>query len=487
MKPATLLLAASLVANIALIAVFVTRSADLGASSPPTGASRSTSSTSSAAPKAAPSTDASAKASNASPSDDARDLALGRAFARLVQTAGAEAGAKDGRWWRGKSSGLSREQELAAQRELSDALIAAFGHDPLFGGDSDTKLAFLSSNKRTALRRITQDYDEMMAKFTAGGVQLASDKEKLKLLRAERDRDIAALLTPSELADYELRTSSSAAAVRSRYGDAIASEDDFKKLFALQKAYDEKFPADALTGRLTPETMRARSEAQQQLQADIRAAVGDESYAALRRATDSELRTLDSLVSRLGLPANTTDRVATARETYAAESQRINADTTLTPTDRRAQLQALATKAKSDLNSTLGTEVADAFAPRASWVGMLQNGLAFSTTPNANTPGGLSLAGNTHSVYPIIPARVAGAPGERQVINFVSSTSDGASNAPTGGALFLGGTAGPGDPTATRNVQMISVNSTSTTAPTTPDATPTTTTVTPAPTPAPKP
>ena len=39
-----------------------------------------------------------------------------------------------------------------------------------------------------------KDYDEMMAKFSTGGVQLASDKERLRLLRAERARDIAALL-----------------------------------------------------------------------------------------------------------------------------------------------------------------------------------------------------------------------------------------------------------------------------------------------------
>lgn len=481
MKPTTLLLAASLVANVALVGVFVTRPTD---SATPASSANATSSPAYSSAKG-PSTPSTNPSSSSSPSDDARDLALGRAFARFQQKlqSARAASTGDSRWWRNRSSASrSREEELLARRELSDAMIAAFGDDLGIGGSDPTQLAFLSPEKRTALRRITQDYDEMMAKFSAGGVQLASDKEKLKLLRAERDRDIAALLTPAELADYELRTSPSAATLRARYGDAIATEDDFKKLYALQKAYDEKFPADALTGRLTPETMRARSEAQQQLQADIRTAVGDESYAALRRATDSELRTLDSLVSRLGLPANTTDRVATARETYAAESQRINADTTLTPADRRAQLQALATKAKSDLNSTLGTEVADAFAPRASWVGMLQNGLAFSTTPTANTPGGLSLGGNTQSVYPIMPARVPGAPGERQVINF-SSTSDGGGNAPTGGALFLGGAAGPGDPIATRSVQMISVNSTTTSSPTAPGETTTTTTVTPAPKP----
>ena len=60
---------------------------------------------------------------------------------------------------------------------------------------------------------------------------------KLRLLRAERD--IAALLSPSELADYELRTSPSAATVRHRYGGALQTEDDFRKVYARPKAYDE--------------------------------------------------------------------------------------------------------------------------------------------------------------------------------------------------------------------------------------------------------
>ena len=456
MKPITLLLAASLVANVALVAVFAMR-----ASAPP---SATVGSASGAARKISQASASLATAASAKERDDARDLALGRAFARFQQkiSAARTGSSGDGRWWRNRSATRTREEELLARRDLSAALIAAFGDDLGIGGVENVPLAFLSPEKRAALRNLTQDYDEMMAKFGAGGgVQLASDREKLKLLRAERDRDLAALLTPAELADYELRTSPSAATVRSRYGDAIESEDDFKKLFALQKTFDEKFPVDALTGRVTPETMRARSDAQRQMQDDIRAALGDESYAALRRASDPELRTLDSLVSRLNLPAATTDRVAASRESYAAESQRINTDTSLSMPQRQAQLRDLGAKAKTDLATTLGSEAADAFVPRASWVGLLQNGLAFSTAPTANSPGGLSLAGGTQSVYPVMPVGVPGAANPRQVVNFVNTTTDGGDHAPTGGTLFLGGA--PGDPSVTRTMQVISVGTSSTT------------------------
>lgn len=487
MKPTTLLLAASLVTNVALIAVVATRSTAPAPAAAPAAAPTTPAHSDSAALRAAlASGDATALQAAGLSADLSREIALNRSLTRSFDKirAAKSATTADGRWWRASNSGgLSREQQLLLRREFTDALTTSFGDDlGLFSSIGDAaQLDFLSPDKRAALRRITQDYAEMMAKFSTDGVQLASDKEKLRLLRSERDRDIAALLSPTELADYEMRTSPSAATVRNRYGDAIQSEDDFRKLYALQKAFDEKFPADALAGRVSMDTMRARADAQQQLQTDIRSTLGDEKYTALRRATDAELRSLDGLVTRLGLPTNTTDRLATARETYATESQRINANTTLSAVDRRAQLQDLGTKAKAELTSALGAEAAEAFAPRASWVGMLQGGLAFSTKPVANSPGSLSLAGGaTQSVYPVMPAGTPspGTPGVRQIVNVISSSTENTNN--SGGTLFLGGSPLERPP---GTMQVISVGTSTMTH----GDTTTTTTVTPSPTPTPKP
>lgn len=376
----------------------------------------------------------------------AREISLGRAFAKIAErarVARAQPGA-DAAWWhsRGNAAG-SRELQLVARRELAGALTAAFGDDLGLGSGENSLLAFLSPEKREALRRITQDYDEMMAKFSAGGLQLASDKEKLRLLRAERDRDIAALLTPDERFAYEMRTSTSGNTVRYRYGDAIESEAEFKKIFALQKAFDDKFPREALTGRIAPETIRARSEAERQLDADLRAAVGEERYAALRRAADPDFRTVDALVARLNLPPATTNQVLAARDTFAAESQRINHDTSVPIPDRRTQIQQLAARAKSDLTRVLGGEAADAYAQSSSWMNMLQNGTAYSTTPPPGMPGSLSFGGPGQSVYPVLPAGVNTAGAVRQV--FIGS------GAPTDGPR-----AGSDGAITTANVQVMS-------------------------------
>ena len=425
MKTAPLLLATSLAANAALVAFVVVRG---GGNSPETGKKPAA-----AVPAAAPAPDAALRAALAAgdpaalsaagaPASLMRELSLGRRLTALA--AQAPAGTGDARWWRGAKSGAPATEERARwRREVTDALAAA-GIDPkgVFGPGDPGLLSFLPPAKREALRRINQDYDELSAKFGANGVQLASDRERLKLLRAERERDIAALLSPAELAEYAMRTSPSSAVVRARYGDAIETEAEFRRIYELQRAFDEKFPMETAKARSNPEGIRAFADAQRQLQDDIRAAVGEAAWTRLQRAADSDLGTVDSLVARLNLPPATTDRVAALREALAAESQRINSDPAASMPQRRAKIQELAARAKSELTAALGQEGSEAYGQRSSWVGMLAGGLAFSTTPPATGPGA-ALAIGGQSVYPVLPVGAPGAAGTaRQMMISAEST-----------------------------------------------------------------
>ncbi len=496
-KTSSIVLALSLAANVALAAMFFVRPLAVAPTestvvrpAAATAGSAGNDKTNDALRAALAKGDAAALKAAGIPDDIARQLMLGRAFAKFADHMWYAQGnmLADDRWWANRRGPTNSREEMAlARRELSDAMFAAFGDDLGIGGASKAQLSFLSPEKRDALRKIVQDYDEMLAKFGADGVQLASDREKQKLLRAERDRDIAALLSPEELANYEMRTSATANTIRSRYGDAIQSEDDFRKIYALQKAYDDKFPP--LNGRITPDMMSARAAAAQQLQDDLRATLGDDKYAALRRASDADVRAVDSLVSRLSLPANTTDTVLAARDTYASESQRISADTSLSPAQRRAQIAELGSRAKADVVRTLGAEGADAYAQRSQWLNMLQSGMAFSTTPQAGGPSmALAAAGGAApSVYPVLPAgaNVAGAT-RQMVVSGVSTTNDGGGAIP-GGGIFMSpaGGSGSGD-----NVRMMTFTATSTDGPSTATSTQTTTGGTPgpvAPAPAPQP
>lgn len=404
------------------------------------------------------------------PTAAARDLLLGRALSRYAERVqGTGNTASDGRWWRTQSAGNRPENTLLAQRDLNAAMRAAFGTDLFTAGVDQGQLTFLPAAKRDGLRRIQQDYDEMMAKFSANGIQLASDKQRLALLRTERDRDIAALLTPSELAEYELRTSNTSLALRAKLGDAIQSEDDFRKLYALQKAFDDKFALDPSGPRPSQDFLQQRAAAERQLQDEFRTALGDEKFASLQRASDQELRALDALATRLNLPAGTADRIAASREALAAESQRINNDSSLAMPERRAKLQELASRARTELAQTLGSEAADAYAQRAAWLSLLQSGVAFATNPK-DSPVQVGLGGS--NVYPVLPAGVTGAMRQSTSV----SSSNGFLSAPGfGSGAVMIAPAQSGQPSSTMQVISVTTSSqggTTTTTTTTNNGTP---------------
>jgi hypothetical protein len=248
-----------------------------------------------------------------------------------------------------------------------------------------------------------------------------------------------------------MRTSTSGNTIKNRYGNAIESEAEFRKIFELQKAFDETYSREALAGRITPEVLRARTEAERQLDAKIRAAVGEDRYAELRRAADPDVRTLDALANRLNLPAATTESVLASRDTYAVASQQIANNASLPIPERRAQIQTLAAEAKSKLAQALGSEAADAYMQRSPWMNMLQNGMAYSTTPPADGPP--SLPGGGQSVFPVMPAGAASAGAQRQVI-INTAQRDGPINNDTviggSGVVFMPFTAArPGDSAVT--------------------------------------
>lgn len=414
MKITSLLLAGSLAANLALVAVVFLR--------PSSGPTRSAA----AVPIRHASSDkielnslraalesgdvAALTAAGVSP-ELIRILSVGRAFdafqARM--RAAATEPVDKARYWRNaprtESPEVARNRRMEtskALREFSEALRLAYGADleSLFNS-RDSRNSFLPPAKREMLRRIEQDYAELQSQIeNSDGIELASDRQKRKLLQAEKDRDIAAALTPEERAELELHTSMSAMVVRGRYGDALETEEDYRKIYALQKAFDDRFKNDVDGGRPTPESVRLRREAQEKLQDDIRAALTPEQWATVQRSSDQDYRTIDSLTRRLNLPANTGENVWGVRDAVAAQSQQINANATLTREERLTQFQNLATKTQADLRTLLGAEGAEAYAQHSPWLRMLNNGTAFSTNPK-DAPAGPIITGQT--VYAVPP------------------------------------------------------------------------------------
>jgi hypothetical protein len=235
-----------------------------------------------------------------------------------------------------------------------------------------------------------RDYEDMERELRddAQNLDLPADRERLKLLQAEKERDLAAVLSAGDREQMELRTSPSAQALIKRYGDIIASEEEYKRLYALQKAFDDRYASPEYHTRPpTPEQDREREDAERQLNDALRAALGEERWARPASTHDREREVLAALTTRLNLPGDTTLNVFLAREVYAQHSLAIQRAPGLSDGERHEQLAQLGKDARASLQRTLGADGIEAYAQQASWLRSLTRGHAFTTDARQLPPG----------------------------------------------------------------------------------------------------
>jgi hypothetical protein len=194
---------------------------------------------------------------------------------------------------------LRREKEA----ELKTLLGADYRkYDPI----QDPRTAFLPPAKAEQLRMIEEDYEALrLSSSPMDGITMPEDREKLAFLEKQKRADLAELLTPEELAAYDLRNSPTARSLRSQLAFLNLTEDEFKTLFTLRKPYDERPRAgssEIIGGSSVSISSPASAKDREALNAEIKAALGDERFAEYQRAQDSDYRTLNQLVGRLELP-----------------------------------------------------------------------------------------------------------------------------------------------------------------------------------------
>ena len=213
----------------------------------------------------------------------------------------------------------------------------------------------VAPEKVDQLTAIRERYDEQRQEiYGFGGGQLTpGEREKLAAVEKAMHTEFAAVLTPEELEQYDLRTSNTANSLRQRLRSFDATEAEFRTLYRLQRAFDEQH---AFTGApSTPEQSRLRSEAQQGLQKQIEAELGAARFADYQRSSDYQFQQASLLVARLGLPAATATSLYDVQKEF--EKRRNDAYRSSTPATRQdlpQHMTALQEEATARITAILG-------------------------------------------------------------------------------------------------------------------------------------
>jgi hypothetical protein len=245
---------------------------------------------------------------------------------------------------------------LDLQREKEAELKSLLGPERTPEQSYDIRYAFLPPEKAEQLRRIDQDYmalSQMDASFD--GIVLPEDRERLDYLEKQKRSDLAELLTSEELAAYDLRSSQTSRALRFQLTAFDASEDEFKTLYAIRKAYDEQ--RGAVASNVFYSTPPGTQKEREALEAEIKTALGDTRYADYKRSQDQDYKILSKLTARLDLPPEKSVEAYNLKTALEEKLKNTRPTPGVDPRQQRAELLATVTKeAEAGFTQILGAK-----------------------------------------------------------------------------------------------------------------------------------
>jgi hypothetical protein len=293
----------------------------------------------------------------------------------------------------------SQYSELRAlAREEQDAL------KQLLGPDSATSemqrflgqrmYGDLPQDKIDAMGRIRQDYNDLRNQVyaEAGGTYLPSDREKLAMLEQEQRADMAAVLTPEELRQYDLRSSNTANRLQTQLTAFNPTEQEYVAIYDLQNQFDQKYNMMGFGGMPTQEQMAQRQVDQKQVQEQIKAALGDQRYLEYQQATDSGYQAASRIASSLQLPPQNAVAVYNLQQSIQQQATAIRSARDVPAAERMQQAAALAAQAQQQLTSLLTAQGLETYRQTSggSWL----RGLEMATRRPGSTTGTTTTTGS---------------------------------------------------------------------------------------------
>lgn len=264
----------------------------------------------------------------------------------------------------------SAEKELREyERETAKNLEAILGPDARRSARLDPvsrarQYGNLPDAKIDAIAAIERDYQEMrndVSRTQPGDTfnfeEWGARQQQRNLLKSEMRTDLERILTPTELAEYEMRNSDAARSVAFGVRDMPITSAEFAALYDVQRAFEAANPQ--LSGRVTMEQMTARQNAEQARMEQLRTVLADDRFYTYLAATSPEYRTLNALSKQF--PSVTPATAYQALQLSTKVQQERNALVSSGGFRTPETLQAAFADWNARLEAVLGAEAAAAY------------------------------------------------------------------------------------------------------------------------------
>ena len=290
---------------------------------------------------------------------------------------------------------LDREQEALVRGLLGVDFRAELAK--YWGGEDPAalSLAFLSPEKQQSVQALQEKYAALEEDLysRAQGLFLEDDQAELQRLHRQREAELAQVLGPKELEEYQLRHSDTAQNLRAQLSGFQPSEEEFRRIFRLQKSFDDNFgqAPDAPDEKALALRNKAQGEAADAMIEEIRKTLGPERFVEYARAQDEDYRGLMQVADRFNLPREVAGSVYEMKTAAERQKASIEANATLSEEQRGQMLAAIARATQQSVAATLGDKVYRNYQKSAGqWLANLyqvnENNLALPPEPPPSLP-----------------------------------------------------------------------------------------------------
>jgi len=183
------------------------------------------------------------------------------------------------------------------------------------------------------------------------------------------------------LLDYNLRFSMTANMLRMQLAGFEPTEPEFLELFKKRKAYDDEFGLPGMSTLSKTEQEKADA-AKKELDAQVKAALGDTRYAEYERAQDYNFQNIYRVADKNGLTKDDAVKVYDIKKIAETQANNVRADPSLSPAQRTATLQGIRTETEHSIRTVFGPQAFDAYVkqPGTFWL------KGISPDPKPTTP-----------------------------------------------------------------------------------------------------
>jgi hypothetical protein len=269
-----------------------------------------------------------------------------------------------------------REQMKALQKEQKELVETLLGKDVYKEVARDSgapdfvarQFGSIPEEKRSKVTELTSAYQQARSDIyakTDGRIE-PEDQAEIKTLQRKLRADLATVLTPQELEEYNLRSSDIANNMRFQLGPFEPNEQEFRAIYKYKQALEDVTPAGRGSGAVlgsdvivgtTPADRQALLQTQKQLSDELAQALSPDRLKEFQMMDRSEFRMLFDA----GVSKNDVFKVADMKQQAEDAVRKVRQDTTLAPEQRTQTLQDIRTATETELANLLGARRAKAY------------------------------------------------------------------------------------------------------------------------------